>query len=33
LHGWQEQGDQDCNDRDYHQQLDQGETSMIVSRT
>ena len=27
LHGGQEQGDQDGDDRDHHQQFDQGETA------
>jgi hypothetical protein len=27
LHGWQQQGNQDGNDRDHHQQLNQCETT------
>jgi hypothetical protein len=27
LHGWQQQGDQDCDDRNHDQQFDQRETT------
>ncbi len=33
LHGGQKQGDEDGNDGDDHQQLDQGESTMMGTRT